>query len=218
MGRNRFDAEELARRNPQLLECQASLIEAADALFRTVSARGRIYTFGNGGSSADAEHIVGELLKPFVRDRPLDRALRRRLAQIDSDNGTALAIGLKSGIAACALTGPASILTAISNDMAPSLVFAQQIVAMVRPGDLCIAISTSGDSENVVHGALTAHAVGGVVVALTGRSGGVLGRIADITIAVPADSADQVQELHIVAYHWLCGNLEARLYPSAEDI
>lgn len=211
-----LDTTSLRTREPLLAVCADALSSAAHVIVETVRSDGRIYVFGNGGSAADAEHIVGELLKPFVRERSLDPTMRESLSRMDRAFGTTLSESLRGGIPALALTGPASIITAIANDMDQSLIFAQQIVALLRPGDACLALSTSGDSASVLNGAVAARALGGTVIALTGRRGGRLAEAASIAIRVPADETDRIQEYHVTAYHWLCRAVETALFPDDE--
>ena len=144
---------------------------------------GKVLVFGNGGSAADAQHLAAELVGRFERDRP--------------------------GLAAVALTSDTSVLTSVANDGGFARVFARQIEALGRPGDVAFAISTSGESANVVEGMRTAATRGLRTVALTGRAGGALGAAAEIHINVPDDSAARVQEVHITLIHAICRIVEA---------
>ena len=163
---------------------------------------------GNGGSAADSDHIVAELLKGFLPPRPLPAAATERLRAAGPD-GAVLAVGLRRGLPALSLTAHAAFQSAWCNDADPDLVFAQQVYAQGRPGDCLWAISTSGASRNVVLAAVAARALGLGVVALTGAGGGRLAGLADVAIRVPATHTSDVQELHVVVYHAICAAVEA---------
>ncbi len=146
---------------------------------------GKILFFGNGGSAADAQHLATELTVRFAETRP--------------------------PIAALALTTDSSALTAIGNDLGFDEIFARQIAALGRPGDLALAISTSGKSRNVVRGLAAARDLGLVTAALTGRGGGDLVALADPLLAVPSNNTARIQEMHITLGQLFCGALERRL-------
>ena len=204
--------DDLIARYPQLAPCHDSIAAAEDALARCVAADGLILVAGNGGSAADAEHIVGELMKGFLLPRTLDDAQRARIADAAPEGSDALASGLQRGIRAIALTSAGPLASAIANDTNPDFVFAQQAFVLGRPTDVLIAISTSGNSRNLLHAAGAARAQGVRVVGLTGRGGGRLADVADLTIRVPADRVHEIQELHLPVYHALCAMLEARFF------
>jgi len=155
------------------------------ACVRSVEAGGKLLFFGNGGSAADAQHLATELTVRYMADRP--------------------------PIAALALTTDTSALTAIGNDLGFDRLFARQIEALGRPGDVAIGISTSGNSANVIEGLRTAQRRGLVAAALTGMGGGALGHLADPLLAVPATTTARIQEMHILLGQMLCGALERRL-------
>jgi D-sedoheptulose 7-phosphate isomerase len=163
------------------------LFEAAAAIVKAVSAGGQLLVFGNGGSAADAQHTAAELVGRLERDR--------------------------AAIAAIALSTDTSVLTAVANDYGFDRVFARQIEALGRRGDVALAISTSGASRNVLAAVETARAAGLVVVALTGRDGGALGRAADIHVNVPEPDTARVQEVHRTLLHILCELVERELAP-----
>jgi phosphoheptose isomerase len=158
------------------------VVRAADAIRNACAAGGKVLVFGNGGSAADAQHLAAELVGRFERER--------------------------AGFAAIALACDASVLTSIANDTGFARVFARQIEALARPGDVAFAISTSGESPNVVEGLRAASALGLKTIALTGRRGGALGASAEIHINVPDDSAARVQEVHITLIHAICRIVE----------
>jgi len=204
---------ELFERFPALRAVETSLARAFDALRSTVATGGTIFTCGNGGSAADAEHIVGELMKGFLSNRSLSR---EEISVFESvlgpDDAKHFAASLQSGIKAVSLTGHPSLSTAFANDADPTMVFAQQLYALSEKGDALIAISTSGNSRNVLNALKVAKAKGVVGVALTGKGGGKCAEIADIVIAVPESETYKVQELHLPVYHTLCAMLEEEFY------
>ncbi len=160
----------------------APLAAALDAMLRALAHGGKVIAFGNGGSAADAQHLAAELVGRFGRER---RAL-----------------------AALALTADTSVVTALANDYAFDRVFARQIAALGRPGDVALGISTSGRSVNVLRGLEAARAAGLTTIALTGGDGGPIGRAADIHVNVPGESTPRVQEVHRTVLHVLCDLVE----------
>ena len=160
----------------------ANVFQAARAVRAAHGAGGRTLMFGNGGSAADAQHMAAELVNRFQRER--------------------------AAIAAIALTADASTVTSIANDYGFDRVFARQIEALGRAGDVAIAISTSGTSANVIAGLETARRQGLTTIALTGRDGGEAGRMADIHVNVPDASTARVQEVHRTLIHAICELVE----------
>jgi D-sedoheptulose 7-phosphate isomerase len=198
--------EELFAGYPKLKPVRADIAKAYNVLESCVLGGGKILVCGNGGSAADAEHIVGELMKGFMKKRPIGDADRAKLEPYLADH-------LQSAIPAISLVSQTALITAYANDVAPDMIYAQQVYAYARPGDVLIAISTSGNSPSIVNAAKIAKAVGAHTVALTARSGGALKRLCDATIAAPADATHAAQELHLPIYHALCAMLEATRYP-----
>jgi len=195
----------LYARYPALDVCRGSISGAFELLLATASARGCVFTCGNGGSAADAEHIVGELLKKFKKHRDIDGTVAAKLPP-------GLATKLEGSIAAVSLVSMSGILTAFANDVAWETAFAQQLYGLGRAGDTLIALSTSGNSANCVNAALVAKAKGLAVVAMTGEGGGRLATVADATIAVPERETYKIQEFHLPVYHALCAALEEELF------
>lgn len=165
--------------------CREQLIRAAELLTSTLMDGNTVFTLGNGGSAAEAQHFSAELVGRFRRQR--------------------------SAYPVLALTTDSSILTAVANDFCFADVFARQIEAFARPGDLLVAFSTSGESENAVRAATSAHLLGGSVVAMTGERESRLGEIADIVVQAPSDDTPTVQELHCMFTHVLCDVAESTL-------
>ena len=197
--------DELCARYPSLVACQPEIAHAFDVLLATASAGGCVFTCGNGGSAADAEHIVGELLKKFKKHRDIEGTVAAKLPP-------GLATKLEGSIAAVSLVSMSGILTAFANDVAWETAFAQQLYGLGRPGDSLVALSTSGNSANCVNAALVAKAKGLKVVAMTGAGGGRLKAVADATINVPETETYKIQELHLPVYHALCAALEEELF------
>lgn len=200
--------EELFVRYPRLDGCRGEILKAYAALLACCRAGGKVLVCGNGGSAADAEHIVGELMKKFRRHRDIDAALAAKLPP-------ELAAKLEGALPAVSLVSMSGLLTAFANDVAWETAFAQQVVGLGRPGDVLVALSTSGNSANCVNAALVARAKGLKVVSLTGAGGGRLGAIADAAIAVPETETYKIQELHLPVYHALCAALEDALFAPA---
>lgn len=197
--------EELYERYPQLVGCADQIAKAFEMLLACYRQGGKVLVCGNGGSAADAEHIVGELLKKFRRPRAIDADVAARLP-------AGLASKLEGALPAVSLVSMSGILSAFANDVDWETAFAQQVYGLGRAGDVLIALSTSGNSANCVNAALVARARGMRVVSLTGEGGGALGRVSDATIAVPETETYKVQELHLPVYHALCQALEEAFF------
>ena len=200
---------ELRERYPQL-DCSG--VEAAYSLLvDCYRGGGKVLCCGNGGSCADSEHIVGELMKSFLFKRPIREEIREKLADY-GQLGDDLIADLEGALPAISLTGHPALTTAFLNDTNPQLTFAQQLYGLARPGDVLITLSTSGNSRNCLYAAVTARAMGVKVIALTGSGGGKLAGLADALIAVPEEETFKVQELHLPIYHCLCAMLEAEFF------
>ncbi len=202
----------------QLLQRQPALQETAEALWQTFNALrdrfnagGTLFLCGNGGSMSDALHISGELLKSYAQRRTLPENLRQQLAA--QPDGEILIRNLEPGLRAVVLGANTALSSAVANDMPDrDMNLAQELLALARPGDVLLAISTSGNAANAAYAAQTARALGLTVIALTGQNGGRLASLADIAIYAPARRTDRVQELHIQLYHALCEMLEVEFF------
>lgn len=203
---------ELKASYPELDPAINDITEALSVLLNGIGGGGTILTCGNGGSAADAEHIVGELMKGFHLKRKLSSDDARPFVDAFAEDGSAIAGCLQKGIAAVSLVSNAALSSAIINDMEQAYEFAQQVYALGRPGDVLIGITTSGNSNNVVNALKVARAMGLKTIALTGQSGGKVKSLADICICVPATRVDKIQELHLPVYHFLCAALEDALF------
>ncbi len=169
-----------------LKESLSKLLEAIKLVSHTFEAGNKLFFFGNGGSAADAQHMVAEFVNRYIMDRP--------------------------PLPAIALTTDTSILTSVSNDMAFTDIFSRQIKALGKEGDVAIGISTSGNSPNVIKAFEVAREMGMKTVALTGNDGGVLAKLADISLIVPSNSTPRIQETHILIGHLLCEMVEHQLF------
>jgi D-sedoheptulose 7-phosphate isomerase len=172
----------------------------------------KLLVCGNGGSAADAEHIVGELMKGFLYRRLVSSGDVANLARVDPDLGEYLGSRLQGALPAVALTGQLALSTAVANDNGGDLPFAQQVWGYGTTGDVFWGLSTSGNSRNVLLGAVAAKAKGLHVIGMTGASGGRLAELADVCITVPSDETFEVQEHHVAIYHFLCAALEALFF------
>ena len=202
--------EDLFNRYPALSACKQDIIDAIEEITSCYNNKGKLLLCGNGGSCADADHIVGELMKSFEKKRPIDSELEKNLNT--TERGKYISEKLQNALPAISLNAHSSLYSAISNDIDSDLVFAQQIVGYGNPGDIIITISTSGNSQNVVDAAITAKAKGLKVVGLTGESGGKIKEFCDITIRVPASSTPEIQELHLPVYHTICKYIEDEFF------
>ena len=199
--------DELIKRYPELEICRKDLNSAVRKICNCFGAGNKILICGNGGSAADALHIVGELMKGFILPRKIetfdknfiDRAEKLFPADVDYFKKN-----LQCALPAISLVSEISLNTAVANDNAADLIFAQQVFGLGKRGDILLAISTSGNSANVLYAAKVAKILGLEIISLTGRSGGKLKNISDVTICAPADSAFTIQEFHLPIYHALC--------------
>lgn len=202
----------LVERYPQLGVCAEDIKAAYEILEASFSNDGKLLVCGNGGSAADSEHIVGELMKGFKLPRKLDDDYREKLKSVDPELGTVLAENLQGALPAIALDGHVALTTAYMNDCEPLLCFAQQVNGFGNKQDVLLGISTSGNSKNVLYAAITAKAKGMKVIGLTGQKVNMLEKIADVTIHVPQTETYMIQELHLPVYHCLCLMLEDHFY------
>lgn len=202
----------MLKRRPDLLACVESLLLLHAALVTTYKKGGKLLACGNGGSHADATHIVGELCKSFERRRPVPAPLVLKLQELPF--GNRLAQHLEVGLPAITLGLNGSLKTAVENDSPlRNIAFAQETYALGKAGDVLLAISTSGNAENCIMAMSIAKAVGLTAVSLTGPSGGEMAEFADVAIRAPGESTKEVQEAHVVLYHTFCAMVEAQYFP-----
>ena len=202
---------ELTARSPEWSGAEEAFVAAVRLLTRCARAGGKILLCGNGGSAADAEHIAGELMKGFLLPRPLPESWLRRAEERFPGHGGALR-ALQAGIAAVTLVSGVALPTAFANDADGELIFAQQVYALARPGDVLWAISTSGQSANVNHALRVARLLDCPTLGLSGRDGGEMAPLLDVELRAPASSTQRIQELHLPMYHALCASVEACLF------
>lgn len=200
--------EELIRRYPVLEPVKEQIAQAYELIKECYETGHKLLVAGNGGSGADSEHIVGELMKGFKKERKLPEDMTLRLTETDREAGSELAGKLQGALPAIALTGHPGLSTAFLNDVDGRLIYAQQVYGYGVKGDVLLAISTSGNSENIHYACVTARAKGIKIVGLTGRDGGRLKQDSDVAIVVPETETFKIQELHLPVYHALCLMLE----------
>ena len=198
----------LILRYPQLIVAKDCIVEAYQILEESYTNDGKLLVAGNGGSAADAEHIVGELMKGFVNPRKLEAEYSDALITVNKELGRVLSENLQGAIPAIALDGHLALTTAYLNDCEPLLCFAQQVNGYGRKSDVFLGISTSGNSRNILYAATVAKAKGMKVIGLTGEKDSKLSEISDTCIQVPETETYKIQELHLPVYHCLCLMLE----------
>lgn len=200
--------DNLTERYPVLNDIRDQIAYAYEVMKDCYDHDGKLLIAGNGGSCADADHIVGELMKTFIKRRPVSKEFRAKLKEADPENGDTLSDKLGMSLMALSLSNQQTLNTAFSNDVDGDYIYAQQVLGYGRPGDVYLAISTSGNSRNILHAVPVAKALGIKVIGLTGRKGGKLKNEADVAILAPADETYKIQELHLPIYHALCLMLE----------
>lgn len=204
--------ELLCKRYPRLKTVEAEIIDAYFMLEEMYKNGGKLLIAGNGGSAADAEHIVGELMKGFKLSRKSQTSFTDKLIKADIELGKILAENLQEALPAIALDGHPALSTAYVNDCEPLLCFAQQVNGYGEVGDVFLGISTSGNSKNVLYAAVTARAKGMKVIGLTGANESELEKMSDVCIKVPETETYMIQELHLPVYHCLCLMLEEKFF------
>lgn len=203
--------DELIKRYPALTEQKENVRRAFEIAAEAYRSGKKLLVCGNGGSAADSEHIVGELMKSFKKKRAIDGEVKTRLLALGED-GEKLAASLEGTLRAVSLASHPALSTAFNNDKDPAVTFAQQLYGYADDGDVLVAISTSGSSRNCVLAAVTAKAKGVKTIALTGKNPGRLSALADVAILVPETETYKVQELHLPVYHCLCAMLEEEFF------
>lgn len=202
---------ELFERYPTLNGNKEQIKSAFDILLNTYADGKKLLTCGNGGSAADSEHIVGELLKKFRKTRKINSEIYEKLGEFGTD-GEKMKNTLEGSLRAISLTSHIAFTTAFANDNEPQLAFAQQLYGLADQGDTVILISTSGNSQNCVYCAELAKTMGVNTVALTGAKESKISALCDVTVRVPETETYKVQELHLPVYHCLCAMLEEELF------
>lgn len=198
----------LISRYPELENCSEEIEVATQKIINCYKSGSKVMICGNGGSAADSTHIVGELMKGFLKRRPVTGALAEQLKNSGKNVDDTLLKNLQCGLPAVNLCESSALLTAYCNDVDPDYIFAQQVFGLGKPNDVLIGISTSGNSKNVNHATRIANAMGIFVVGMTGNSGGKLSENSDVCIKVPANETYKIQEFHLPVYHAICAAVE----------
>lgn len=197
--------KELIKRYPSLEQCRKSIEEARRIMIEVYQNGGKVLVCGNGGSAADCEHIVGELMKGFQQKRPVcDDRIPERLRK-----------NLQSALPAISLPSQCAILTAFINDVEPDMMYAQLVYGYAEENDLVIGLSTSGNSKNVVNAITVAKSMGVKTLSLTGEKESELSNLSDVTVRVPETETFKIQELHLPVYHYLCAEVEKEMFEKA---
>ena len=194
--------DDLVKRYPELEKCLVDIKKTVDLMIETYENSGKILICGNGGSCADCEHIVGELMKGFLLKREVSD---ERIP--DDIRGK-----LQGALPAISLPSQTAVLSAYINDVDPEMMYAQMLYGYARENDLFIGLSTSGNSKNIVNAARVAKALNIKTVAMTGEKESKLSDICDVTIKAPATETYKIQELHLPIYHYLCVEVEKRFF------
>lgn len=204
--------ENLIGRYPALSACKDDIIKATDAIINSYTNGGKLLLCGNGGSCADCEHIVGELMKGFLSKRTLSEDKKEKMKKNNPDLSDDVLSKLQLAVPAISLPGFTGLNSAFCNDVDAELIYAQALMGLGAEGDVVFCISTSGNSKNCVAAANVAKGLGLTVIALTGKSGGKLKNIADICICAPETETYKVQELHLPIYHYICAAIEKHFF------
>ena len=203
--------DELIERYPKLSNVKGDILDTYLVLESAYKNGNKVLVCGNGGSMSDSEHIVGELLKRFKKDREIPLDVKEKLMAM-GEEGKEVASTLEGSLPAISLGSHNALTSAFANDRNPLMGYAQQVMGLGNSGDVLIAISTSGNSKNCTYAVLTALAKGLKVVLLTGKTGGKLKDLADVSIIAPEEETYKIQELHLPIYHALCAMLEEEFF------
>jgi len=194
------------KEHPALIDCSDALFDVYEMLHSCFAEGGKLLLCGNGGSAADCDHIVGELMKGFLLRRPVPD----KIASHHALKGEGAL--LQGALPAISLVGQTALSTAFANDVDAEMIYAQQVYGLGKPGDVLLGISTSGNAKNVCRALRVACAVGMKTVGLTGENGGSMLALCDICLCVPAIETYRVQEMHLPLYHTLCAMLEVAFF------
>lgn len=194
--------KELYARYPKLVVCSEEIENARKLLIDTYQKGGKVLVCGNGGSAADSEHIVGELMKGFLSKRPVtDERIPEKMRG-----------SLQGSLPAISLPSQCAILSAFINDVDPEMMYAQLVYGYAKENDLLIGLSTSGNSKNVVNAIVVARKLGVKILSLTGNKESEMSKLSDVTIRVPETETYKVQEYHLPVYHYLCAEVEQEVF------
>jgi len=204
--------EKLTQDTPELEICLDDIKKAVSRLTECYEKDGKVMICGNGGSAADAEHIVGELMKEFVLKRNISEEHKKMLQNHFPEDADYLSSHLQGALPALSLVSQTSLSSAFANDVSSDMVFAQQVYGYAKKGDVLIGLSTSGNSKNILDAVKVAKAFGVKTICFTGEKGGMLKDICDVCIRVPASQTYKVQEYHLMTYHAVCAIIEAEFF------
>ena len=202
---------DLIQRYPSLSSIKINLFEAVEIMISSFVCGGKLLVCGNGGSASDSLHIVGELMKDFSFPRPLEEEFISQLREW-GEEGEYISSNLQKALPAIALVGSSALETAYANDRAPDLSFAQMVNGLGKMEDVLLAITTSGNSRNVIYASIVAKSKGMKVISLTGEGGGKMKKYSDVLLSVPEKETYKVQELHLPLYHAICLALEKEFF------
>ena len=202
----------LIERYPALNVCRQSLTQAVEAIIESYRQGGKLIVCGNGGSASDSEHIVGELMKGFVKKRPVTDELYAKMQAVCPNEADYLRDNLQMPLPAISLMNAVALNSAFANDQAPDLSRAQQVLGLARPEDIFIGISTSGNSANVIYAIQMAKTLGTKTIGLIGNRHCRMQNLCDIVIAAPEMETYKIQELHLPIYHMLCIAVENEFF------
>ena len=200
--------ELLIERYPVLAECKDEIKNAIEAIIECYKNGGKVLLCGNGGSCADCDHIVGELMKGFLKRRPLTDTKKAEMSAKCAELDDATLSKLQGGLPAISLPTIAALSSAFNNDVDAELTYAQSTLALGKVGDVFVGLSTSGNAKNVAAAARVARGLGLIVIGMSGEGGGKLAALSDIAIRVPERETFKIQELHLPVYHAICAEVE----------
>ena len=203
---------ELLERYPNLISCKDDILRVRETIIRCYENKAKLLLCGNGGSCADCDHIVGELMKGFLLRRKPSENFVQQIKATGAPEAELLSANLQLGLPAIALHTQSALLSAFCNDVSAETVYAQALLALARPEDLLICFSTSGSSKNVVHAAVLAKALKLPVISLTGAKESRLSELSTVTVKAPATDTYRVQEYHLPIYHYLCAEVERTFF------
>ena len=203
---------DLTKRYPSLERCEEDIKRALEIIIKCYEKGGKLLLCGNGGSSSDCEHIVGELMKDFLIRRPIPKEKREEMRLRFPSIDDAVLDELQLGLPAISLPSITGFNTAFANDRNPELVYAQGVLSLANENDVLVAISTSGNAKNVLRATEVAKSLGLFVVGLTGETGGAIYELCDSSIRVPQCETYKIQELHIAVYHYICAEVERHFF------
>lgn len=198
----------LLQRYPELTACRDSFVKAYEMMQDSFAQGGKLLIAGNGGSAADSQHMAGELMKRFKLPRPVSAQMAEAMKALDPIRGQQMAESLERCLPAISLSAHEAAMTAFINDVGSADVYAQQVLGYGKQGDVFLAISTSGNSENLIRAAITARCMGIKVIGLTGKTGGKMAPLCDVAVKVPDEETYRIQEFHLPIYHAWCLMLE----------